>query len=117
LLGLLGYFKYYGWFALNVYNTLNGFGIHSPFRVLSVLLPIGISFYTFMAISYVVDVYRKETQPASWLDAFVYLSFFPHLVAGPIVRTNELVPQIRTRRDPRTLDSSRAVYLIMGGLF
>jgi alginate O-acetyltransferase complex protein AlgI len=116
-LGLLAYFKYYGFFALNVYNTLNRFGIHSPFRVLSVLLPIGISFYTFMGISYVVDVYRRETQPASWLDAFVYLSFFPHLVAGPIVRTEELVPQIRARRDPRNLDSSRAAYLIMGGLF
>jgi alginate O-acetyltransferase complex protein AlgI len=50
-LALLGYFKYYGWFALNVYNTLNGFGVHSPFTVLSVLLPIGISFYTFMGIS------------------------------------------------------------------
>ena len=117
LLGLLGYFKYYDFFALNLYNGLNRLGIHPPFSLVTVLLPVGISFYTFMGISYVVDVYRRETQPATWLDAFVYLSFFPHLVAGPIVRANELLPQIRARRDPRNLDSSRAAYLIMGGLF
>ncbi|MDP9343111.1 MAG: MBOAT family protein [Actinomycetota bacterium] len=117
LLGLLGYFKYYDFFVQNVYNGLNRLGVHSPFPLISVLLPIGISFYTFMGISYVVDVYRREAEPAGWLDAFVYLSFFPHLVAGPIVRTNELVPQIRARRDPRNVDSSRAASLIMGGLF
>jgi D-alanyl-lipoteichoic acid acyltransferase DltB (MBOAT superfamily) len=117
LLGLLGYFKYYQFFSLNVYNGLNKLGVHSPFPVIAVLLPIGISFYTFMGISYVVDVYRRETRPATWIDAFVYLSFFPHLVAGPIVRTEELVPQIRSKRDPRNIDFSRAAYLIMGGLF
>ena len=117
LLALLGYFKYYQFFSLNVYNGLNKLGVHSPLPVITVLLPIGISFYTFMAISYVVDVYRRETQPSSWIDTFVYLSFFPHLVAGPIVRTEELVPQIRAKRNPRNIDASRAAYLIMGGLF
>ena len=81
------------------------------------LLPIGISFYTFMAISYVVDVSRYEIVPSGWLDVSVYLAFFPHLVAGPIVRGNELIPQIRRRRDPKGIDLSRAAFLISGGLF
>jgi alginate O-acetyltransferase complex protein AlgI len=64
-----------------------------------------------------VDVYRGDLQPAGWLDFAAYLSFFPHLVAGPIVRGHELLPQIRARRDPRRIDYSRAAYLIFGGLF
>src|SRR5213078_701378 len=73
--------------------------------------------FTFMAISYVVDVSRGELRTASWLDVTVYLSFFPHLVAGPVVRGRELLPQVRTRRDPRRIDYARAGYLIFGGLF
>jgi D-alanyl-lipoteichoic acid acyltransferase DltB (MBOAT superfamily) len=92
-------------------------GVSAPLPLLQVVLPVGISFYTFMAISYVVDVYRLEIAPASWLDAFVYLSFFPHLVAGPIVRGEELLPQIRRARDSSGIDVSRAAYLIVGGLF
>src|SRR5207253_3119969 len=68
LLGLLGWFKYYGFFAVNVANTLQSMGIHSPLPLLQVTLPVGISFYTFMGISYVVDVYRRQLQPAPWLD-------------------------------------------------
>jgi D-alanyl-lipoteichoic acid acyltransferase DltB (MBOAT superfamily) len=117
ILGLLGWFKYYGFLALNLSNALHAVGIHSPLPLLQVALPVGISFFTFMAISYVVDVYRGDLQPATWLDFAVYLSFFPHLVAGPIVRGGELLPQIRTRRDPRRVDYSRAAYLVMGGLF
>jgi D-alanyl-lipoteichoic acid acyltransferase DltB (MBOAT superfamily) len=70
-----------------------------------------------MAISYVVDVYRRQLEPAKPLDFAVYLSFFPHLLAGPIVRGNELLPQIRRRRDPDTIDYSRAFWLILAGLF
>jgi alginate O-acetyltransferase complex protein AlgI len=117
VLGLLAWFKYYGFLALNLSNTLHLFGVHSPLPLLQIALPIGISFFTFMAISYVVDVYRKQLAPAGWLDFAVYLSFFPHLVAGPIVRGGELLPQIRARRDPRRIDYSRAAYLIFGGLF
>jgi alginate O-acetyltransferase complex protein AlgI len=117
VLGLLVWFKYYGFLSLNLDNTLHTFGLGSPVPLLQVALPVGISFFTFMAISYVVDVYRKDLEPASWLDFTVYLSFFPHLVAGPIVRGGELLPQIRRRRDPRSLDYSRAAYLILGGLF
>ncbi len=117
LLGLLGWFKYYGFFALNVANAFARLGHHSPVPLLQVTLPVGISFYTFMAISYVVDVYRGVLEPAGWLDTFVYLSFFPHLVAGPIVRGGELIPQLQRRRDPRRVDVGRAAYLIWSGLF
>jgi D-alanyl-lipoteichoic acid acyltransferase DltB (MBOAT superfamily) len=76
--------------------------------LLSVTLPVGVSFFTFMAVSYVVDVYRGTIEPARPVDLAVYLSFFPHLVAGPIVRGGELLPQIRRRRDPKGIDFGRA---------
>jgi alginate O-acetyltransferase complex protein AlgI len=113
----LGWFKYYGFFAVSLANAFDGIGISAPLPLLQVVLPIGISFYTFMAISYVVDVSRLEITPAPWLDVFVYLAFFPHLVAGPIVRGDELLPQIRRPRDSGAIDVSRAAYLIFGGLF
>jgi D-alanyl-lipoteichoic acid acyltransferase DltB (MBOAT superfamily) len=65
----------------------------------------------------VVEVYRGDFEVASWTDAFLYLSFFPHLVAGPIVRPNELIPQLRERRDERHVDVAGAAWLILGGLF
>ena len=77
----------------------------------------GVSFFSFMAVAYVVDIQRGTTKPASWIDAFLYLSFFPHLVAGPIVRPNELIPQLDVRRDPRHVDVAGAAWLIFGGLF
>ena len=113
----LAWFKYYGFFALNVANAFESFGLHPPLPLLQVLLPIGISFYTFMAISYVVDVSRYQIQVSRWLDVSVYLAFFPHLIAGPIVRSEELIPQIRRPRDPGRIDVSRASFLIVGGLF
>jgi D-alanyl-lipoteichoic acid acyltransferase DltB (MBOAT superfamily) len=70
-----------------------------------------------MAISYVVDAYRGDFQPTTLEKFAVYLSFFPHLVAGPIVRPGELIPQLETPRDPRRVDTSRAFYLIATGLF
>jgi D-alanyl-lipoteichoic acid acyltransferase DltB (MBOAT superfamily) len=117
LLGLLAWFKYYGFFALNLSNGLHALDLRSPLPLVQVVLPVGISFFTFMAISYVVDVFRGDLEPAGWLDFFAYLSFFPHLVAGPIVRGGELLPQIRRRRDPRRIDLARCAYLIFGGLF
>ncbi len=113
----LAWFKYYGFFALNVANAFESLGLHPPLPLLQVLLPIGISFYTFMAISYVVDVSRYQIQVSRWLDVSVYLAFFPHLIAGPIVRSEELIPQIRRPRDAGRIDVSRASFLIVGGLF
>ena len=115
--GLLGWFKYYGFFSVNVANGLHSLGLHSSLPVLQVALPVGISFFTFMGISYVIDCYRQTIEPATWLDASVYLAFFPHLVAGPIVRGSELLPQLRERRDRRDkVDVSRAAWLILAGL-
>ena len=97
----LAWFKYYGFFSLSADNALGSFGVESPLPLLQILLPVGISFYTFMGISYIVDVYRRQLEPAGWLD-FLYLSFFPHLVAGPIVRGGELLSADRQAAGPRT---------------
>ena len=89
---VLGFFKYYGFFTQSLDTNL---GISSP--ALSIVLPVGISFFTFQAISYVVDVHRRKTRAVNLLDFAVYLSFFPQLVAGPIVRATEFMPQMRFR--------------------
>jgi alginate O-acetyltransferase complex protein AlgI len=117
LLVPLAFFKYYGFFAVNVTNTLASLGMEPSIPLIQVVLPVGISFFTFMAIAYVVDVYRGDFEVASWTDTFLYLSFFPHLVAGPIVRPNELIPQLQERRDERHVDVAGAAWLILGGLF
>jgi alginate O-acetyltransferase complex protein AlgI len=116
-LGLLGYFKYYGFFITSTNNLFALAGVDLPLEVRSIVLPVGISFYTFMAISYVVDVYRGDFEPVGLGKFAAYLSFFPHLVAGPIVRPGELIPQLHTARDPRYVDTSRAFFLIGTGLF
>jgi D-alanyl-lipoteichoic acid acyltransferase DltB (MBOAT superfamily) len=116
-LALLGYFKYAGFFVSSAENALARLGLESSSGLLSVLLPVGISFYTFMAISYVVDVYRRELDPPPFLRFAVYLSFFPHLVAGPIVRGRELLPQLERPRDPQAVATARAFALIVSGLF
>src|SRR5271156_3975963 len=117
LLAILGWFKYYGFVSVNVDNLTHAVGLGRAVPLLQVGLPIAISFFTFMAISYVVDIYRRELEPAKPLDFAVYISFFPHLLAGPIVRGGELLPQIRRRRDPDAIDYSRAFWLILAGLF
>ncbi|HEX4821430.1 MAG TPA: MBOAT family O-acyltransferase [Acidimicrobiales bacterium] len=116
-LTVLGWFKYVGFVSSSAGSALRFLHIGWQPPVPNVLLPVGISFFTFQAISYVVDVYRREIEPASFLDFAVYLSFFPHLVAGPIVRAKELVPQLRVRRDPRRVEAGRAFWLIGAGLF
>ncbi len=86
LLALLGWFKYYGFVSVNIDNLTHVLGLGRAVPLLQVALPIAISFYTFMALSYVIDIYRRQLQPARPLDLALYLSFFPHLLAGPIVR-------------------------------
>jgi alginate O-acetyltransferase complex protein AlgI len=116
-LALLGYFKYAGFLVSSAENALARIGVAGASSVVDVALPVGISFYTFMAISYVVDTYRGEIRPVSLPRFAVYLSFFPHLVAGPIVRASELLPQLRRPRDPNRVDATRAFALILSGLF
>ncbi len=109
---VLGFFKYYGFFLDSLDSA---FGLSGP--ALNVILPVGISFFTFQAISYVVDVHRQDCPPAPLLDFAVYLSFFPQLVAGPIVRATEFLPELRANRVPDSLETGRAVVLIGRGLF
>ena len=116
-LAVLGWFKYYGFFVSSVAATLNRIGLPVPLPILQVALPVGVSFFTFQALSYVIDVHRRVIQPAKPLDFAVYLAFFPHLMAEPIVQTREFLPQLASPRDPRKVELGRAVCLIVGGLF
>ena len=115
-LGLLAVFKYVSFFVSETDSALDSIGLGSSIPLVQIVLPIGISFFTFQAISYVVDVYRGDTRAASLVDVAILQAFFPHLVAGPIVRANELLPQLRTPRDPRTVLAGPAIFLIVGGL-
>jgi alginate O-acetyltransferase complex protein AlgI len=98
-LTLLGFFKYFNFFADNVHAVLGSIGWRVDFVTLHVLLPVGISFYTFVTMSYVIDVYRRDI-PATrdLLDFAVFVAYFPHLVAGPILRASRLLPQIDSPR-------------------
>src|SRR4029078_7960680 len=107
-LGVLGYFKYYDFFVSSTDNMATVVGLDLPFSLKTIVLPVGISFFTFMAISYVVDTYRGDFVPTTLEKVAVYLSFFPHLVAGPIVRGSELIPQLDTPPNPRRVDTERA---------
>src|SRR5680860_553575 len=90
-LGILAYFKYYGFFLSSATNFLDRIGIGISPEILAITLPIGISFFTFQALSYVIDIYRRTFEPVSLLDFAVYESFFPHVVSGPIVRAAEVL--------------------------
>ena len=114
-LGILGVYKYYDFFAREFAQL---FGIESDFLLLHLILPVGISFYTFQALSYSIDVYRKQLAPTHDIVAFsAFLSFFPQLVAGPIERATNLLPQFQKKR---TFDYTTAVdgmRQILWGLF
>ena len=114
-LGILGVYKYYDFFAREFAQL---FGIESDFLLLHLILPVGISFYTFQALSYSIDVYRKQIAPCHDIVAFTaFLSFFPQLVAGPIERATNLLPQFQKKR---TFDYATAVdgmRQILWGLF
>ena len=117
-LGILGFFKYYGFFMESLSDLLTRVGLERDLPFLEIILPIGISFFTFHGISYVVDVYRgKIPAEESPLDVFLYISFFPQLVAGPIVRASDFLPQLKT--EPRLERSmvANGIMLILIGLF
>ncbi|MFZ4516478.1 MAG: MBOAT family O-acyltransferase, partial [Acidimicrobiia bacterium] len=115
-LGLLGYFKYYNFFLTQVRDVLHSVGLDPGIHTMSIVLPIAISFFTFQSMSYVIDIYRRDLEPVKLLEFMVYIAFFPHLIAGPIVRASEFVPQLRAKHDPRSVDATRAFMLIVGGL-
>jgi len=116
-LGLLAAFKYFDFFVVSATNVFHVVGLQVSPPLVTLALPIGISFLIFRIISYVVDVYRGTLEPASLLDVAVYVAFFPYLLAGPIARASEFLPQLRKPRDPRRIDASRAFFLIFAGLF
>jgi len=112
-LGLLSYFKYTNFF-INTINSVGGYSIKN----LNIFLPIGISFYTFQTLSYTIDIYRRKLEPAkSFLDFAFFVSFFPQLIAGPIVRASVFLPQIRKPVNISKEDIGRAIFLITIGLF
>jgi len=115
-LGVLGVFKYYGFFVQDIGDLLDGIGLGMPLPLLTIALPIGVSFFTFQAISYVVDVHRRILSPAKTIDFAIYLTFFPHLVAGPIVRAREFLPQLSAPRNRRDVAVGAGVILIAVGL-
>jgi alginate O-acetyltransferase complex protein AlgI len=117
-LALLGYFKYAGFFIDTVDNLLQPLGLALHLPVMQVLIPLGISFYTFQGIAYVVDCARgTAVRPGNLLDFLLFMSFFPKFAAGPICRSSELMPQILREPPERIEDPSHAVALIAGGVF
>jgi len=104
---ILCVFKYFNFFSENFARLFGLFGLELDFVTLNVILPVGISFYTFQALSYTIDVYRKKIEPTNDVVAFfAFISFFPQLVAGPIERATNLLPQFQK---PRTFDYATAV--------
>ncbi len=117
-LGILGFFKYFNFFASGFEELLNGFGFHPNRVTLNIVLPVGISFYTFQSLSYTIDVYRGVTKPANQLsDYALFVAFFPQLVAGPIERSSTLLPQILAPRKLRLDDFYEGCFLVLWGLY
>jgi alginate O-acetyltransferase complex protein AlgI len=117
-LTLLGFFKYFNFFADNLHAIFGALGWQLDFVTLRVLLPVGISFYTFVTMSYVIDVYRREITPTrNLLDFAVFVAYFPHLVAGPILRARKLLPQIATPRRITSPQIREGLWLIAWGFF
>jgi D-alanyl-lipoteichoic acid acyltransferase DltB (MBOAT superfamily) len=117
-LTILGFFKYYNFFAHNLQSLLSYFGFSFQPLFLNIILPVGISFYTFQTMSYTIDVFRGELQPArNFFDYALYVSFFPQLLAGPIERATLLLPQILSPRKVSLEKFSAGCYLIFWGLF
>ncbi len=117
-LGLLGVFKYFDFFVFELQAILEFAGLPATLPTLQVLLPVGISFYTFQTMSYTIDVYRRRAEPATSLPDFaLFVCFFPQLVAGPIERFKRLMPQIQR---PRTFGGDRfaeGLHHVLLGLF
>ncbi|HEX9620156.1 MAG TPA: MBOAT family O-acyltransferase, partial [Polyangiaceae bacterium] len=108
-LSILGFFKYYGFFADSFVDLMKAGGWHVSPWTLSVILPAGVSFYTFQSMSYTIDVYRGETPAKSFLDFALFVAFFPQLVAGPINRGKDLLPQFDQLKRLDTIDVKGAL--------
>ena len=117
-LAFLGFFKYFNFFADSLHAALASLGIEISRPALAIILPPGISFYTFQAIAYMVDVYKRRIPVTRSLrDYALFISFFPHLIAGPIQRPNHLLPQVANRRVFNSRKVADGILLILSGLF
>ncbi len=117
-LGVLAFFKYFNFFLSSAEELLRAVGLDSALPHLSIILPVGISFYTFQTLSYTIDVYRRQLKPTdSLIDFALYISFFPQLVAGPIERATHLLPQLQFERRVSREQLRSGSWLIFWGLF
>ena len=117
-LGILGLFKYYNFFVDNLELLFSAMGFHLDMMTMSIILPVGISFYTFQSLSYAIDVYRGTLTPTRHIvDFFAYIAFFPQLVAGPIERATNLLPQISSPRTFRYDEAVEGLRRILWGFF
>ena len=117
-LGLLGFFKYYNFFVDSFVDAFQMAGLHMNRTSLNIILPVGISFYTFQTLSYTIDVYRREIEPSrDWIAFFAFVSFFPQLVAGPIERASKLLPQFLKKRTFSYTTAIDGTKQILWGLF
>jgi D-alanyl-lipoteichoic acid acyltransferase DltB (MBOAT superfamily) len=117
-LGILFVFKYYDFFAASLAVALGSIGVHASMPILHVILPVGISFYTFQSMSYTIDIYRREIEPErNVVTYFAFVSFFPHMVAGPIQRAHHLLGQLNRPRVLRSEDVREAMWLLSWGYF
>lgn len=125
-LGMLIYFKYFNFLAEGFVKLGRELGAwlgnsswqNTPYEPADIFLPVGISFFTFQSISYVIDVYRKRIDPLNkWIDYVFYVSFFPQLVAGPIVRARDFIPQIKKEVSVSREQMGEGIFLIICGLF
>ncbi|MCP4603635.1 MAG: MBOAT family protein [Proteobacteria bacterium] len=117
-LSILCFFKYFNFFASSMQDLLGFFGVPTDPILLNIILPVGISFYTFQAMSYTIDIYRKEMVPTNrFFDFALFVSFFPQLVAGPIERAKRLLPQVLSPRHVSLEKLYEGSFLIFWGLF
>jgi D-alanyl-lipoteichoic acid acyltransferase DltB (MBOAT superfamily) len=117
-IGFLGIFKYFNFFADSLAHLFALVNVHLSETTLHIVLPVGISFYTFQTLSYTIDMYRKKAAPAKdWMQFFAFVGFFPQLVAGPIERARNLLPQFETLKKPDYYVFRSAILLIAWGFF
>jgi alginate O-acetyltransferase complex protein AlgI len=117
-IGILAYFKYYNFLVANLMNSASTIGISIDLPFVELATPVALSFLTFHVLAYIIDVYNKQLHPSSSLiDVLLYLSFFPHLVAGPIVRPKPFLDQLAKPPTPASIKIGSSALLIIGGLF
>ena len=116
-LGFLGIFKYYDFFISSFADLTNGFGFHFNPYLLKLILPVGISFYTFHGLSYIIDIYFKRIKAErDFIDYSLFVSYFPLLIAGPIERATHLLPQLKVKREFDFEKAKEGIYQIIWGL-